>query len=81
MAADPRHTTLTAIERDSEDQATPVEAYFMISGGRYVLGSGNKAGEAAAFLKDVGAGKFVLDSDPAEEDRALYLTGSNRVIA
>lgn len=75
--------TTTANERD-KDGTGPIEAYLMAHpsvGGRYVVGSGNKVEEAAAFLKDQGSGKHTLDDDVDEEDRKLYkLTGSSVVI-
>lgn len=73
------------IERRPRDLAgtVPVEAYLMDkagSPGTYVLGSGDKAGEASAFLQDNGSGVYVLNDDPAEEDRKMYLVTSTTVV-
>lgn len=62
----------------------PGAAYLMDKSGTpgtYVLGSGKKALEATAFLKDSGSGTFILDSDSSAETRALYLIGTTTVIA
>jgi len=77
--------TATQIERNPRDLAgaVPVEAYWMDHpsvAGAYVLGTGDKDGEATAFLKETSPGVFVLDDDPAEEDRKMYLVNSNVVI-
>lgn len=58
-------------------------AYHMLVGGVYVLGYGNKANEATAFLKDNGSGVMVLDDSAAAETHYLYLVDpdSNLVIA
>lgn len=80
--------TLTQQERETASGTGPISAYFMAHPtvpGRYILGTGAKQGEAVAFLKAApiasAPGRFVLDDDPAEEDRALSLIGATRVIA
>lgn len=57
-------------------------AYWMDkagSPGTYVLGAGKKALEATAFWR-LSSGKYVLNDDPAEEDRPMYLVTSTKVI-
>lgn len=82
MAADPRHTTVTLVEREAATGLVPRQAYFLlVSGVTYTLGVGNKAGEAAAYLKDAGAGTVhTFDNDSAEDDRAAFLTGTVNVV-
>lgn len=59
----------------------PIEAYLMLlSGTTYVFGSGDKAHEAAAFLKDAGSGVYTVDSDPTEEDRPFYQVSATGVM-
>jgi hypothetical protein len=77
-----RQGSLVQLEQDRSNGEGPQAAYLMSDGsGGYVLGVGNKAAEATAFLKDDGASGYVLDDDSAEEDLALYLIGTNEVIA
>lgn len=59
------------VEMNAFYHATTPLAYLMLSGGRYVFGTGSKASEATAFPKDV-SGVYVLDSDPAEEDKLFF---------
>lgn len=81
--------TLTHLEQEAREGSGPRVAYLMdhpTVPGRYILGVGSKAGEATAFLKASpiasALGRFVLDDDITEEDRALYLMGgTTRVIA
>jgi hypothetical protein len=77
-----RQGTLTQQERDPRELGgTVTEAYLKLQGGSvYEFASGNKSGEAAAFLKDAGGGVYTLDSDLAEEDRKFLLIGSTLVI-
>ncbi len=84
MAADPRHTTVTATERDTDPaENIPVAAYFMDHpslSGRFVLGSGLKSTEATAFVVVDSGDRVVLDDDPDAEDRKLYLLNNSRVV-
>lgn len=82
MATDPRHTTVTATERDADaGSGGPVEAYFMdAGGGKLTLGTGAKSAEATAFLKDNGSDALILDDDPAAEERPLYAFDTKVVI-
>lgn len=75
--------TFVLIERELADTA-PSLVYLEDHpsvGGRYVLGDSRLV--ATAFLKAdpiaSALGRFVLDDDPAEEDRALYLVSSTRI--
>lgn len=73
-----------SVEQDLANGEGAGAAYLMDksgSPGTYVLGSGKKAAEATAFLKDSGTGTFILDSDSAAETRSLYLIGTTTVIA
>lgn len=67
----------------SDAAAGPSEAYLMphpTEAGRFILGTGDKAGEATAFLENTSGDVFRLNDAVAEEDRTLYLTDSSRVI-
>ena len=79
--------TLTHTERDPGDvtAAPPRPAFFMdhpTVPGRYVLGDSVEG--VSAFLKAApiasALGRFVLDDDPDEDDRTLYLTSATRVL-
>lgn len=59
------------VEMNAFYHATTPVAYLMLVGGVYVFGTGAKASEADAYLKDAG-GYYTLDDDPAEEDKLLF---------
>lgn len=66
------------LEQDRANGEGPKAAYLMTSGGVYRFGSGKKAAEATAFLRDA-SGVLVLDSDSTTETRALYLIGTSTI--
>lgn len=80
--------TIVPMERDPADIAAvaPVRAYFEnhpTVSGRYVLTTSSD--DATAFLKAdpiaSALGRFVLDSDRAEEDRQLFQFTPTLVVA
>lgn len=82
-----RQGVLSHTEREGSEITgdAPRPVYLMAHpsvAGRYVLG--DAVGEAVAFLKAdpiaSALGRFVLDSNAAEQDRTLYLTSPTRVI-
>lgn len=77
-----REVRFIPIEQERDANAGPDEAYFMDSGvaNEFVVGSGSKATEATAFLKDVGSGALQLDDDIAEEDRRFFLVSNSEVL-
>jgi hypothetical protein len=77
--------TLTARPRIPEGTG-PRDAYWMLDpggSGRYVLGTGAKEGEAAAFQMAAPLAsapyRYVLSDDRFDEDRPMKLIGDTRV--